>query len=227
MVLEQCNNTETPDTPDQYKAFRREVFQQLNVSGNYFRFKESLKVAMIRDAQARAKAATEKAKAAGKTPTDGESKVTNDEFVCRFYSQLMQHVHRRLNGSVDKARVEVRAKLRDERLTAEQYQTLVFEGKHSGNWDITRDACERYVRDFPKSLWALVMLGNSCLKIEEFSRASDVLQRAVKLVCEQPSEDPELEMKVLCMYGVLLLVETAPDEVCIAGDQWGVLYDSV
>ena len=223
MVLEQCNNTETADTPDQYKAFRREVFHQLNVSGNYFRFKESIKVAMIRDAQARAKAATEKAEAAGKKPTDGEAKVTSDEFVCRFYSQLMQHVHRRLNGSVDKARVEVRAKLREERLTAEQYRTLALEGKNSGNWELTRDVCERYVRDFPKCLWALVLLGNSCLQIEEFSRASDVLQRAVKLVCEQPSEDPELELQALCMYGVLLLVETAPDEVGIVRDCWGAV----
>lgn len=212
VVLEECNESESEDTPTQYKQFRREVFHKLNVGGKYFRFKESIKVAMIRDAQARARQAQTDAEKAGRKAPEGQTNVTSDEFVCRFYSQLMRHVNRRLNTSVDDARVSVSEKLTEQRLRADQYRTLALEGKHSGDWDATREMCERYVADFPKNLWALVLLAESCLQIEEFSRASDVLQRAVKLVCTKSGEDPALELRVLCMYGVLLLVEDAPDE---------------
>lgn len=212
VVLEQCNDTDSDDSPMDNKAFRREVFHKLNVSGNYFRFKESIKVAMIRDAQSRAKQAAAAATEAGTEASEGKTNVTSDEFVCRFYSQLMQHVHRRLNGSTNHARVRVKEELKETPLDTSQYRTLALEGKHSDDWEVARDVCERFVRDFPKCLWALVLLAKSCLRLEEFSRASDVLQRAVKLVCTRPSEDPEMELRVLCMYGILLLVEEAPDE---------------
>ena len=70
----------------------------------------------------------------------------------------------------------MKEELKEPPLDAAQYRPLALEGKHSDDWEVARDVCERFVRDFPKCLWALVLLAKSCLRLEEFSRASDVLQ---------------------------------------------------
>lgn len=198
-VLNHCNKAAadagTGSAESSTKAMRQAVYDALNTTGEYYKFKETLKSAMIRFAKTYSK---QQSDSAGKRVD-----ITSDAFATDLYTEIMRRTNIIINKHAAAGRIPVQHELQEPTPSPAELAVLAYEAQQEGNRPLARSLYDQLTKTEPLNFGPWLRFAKFSLSEHAFAKASECLRQCVGL-------DPS-NSEALLLYGAYLISDSAFD----------------